>query len=127
MEAFDIFKCISDRQRLRILNLLSSGPLCVCHLQELLEVAQVKMSKQLSGMRQIGLVDCRREGTWMIYHLKEPIPPLLSTNLEHILTASGEECNELQSDLQARHKLITSIINQDIECPSLVCEDSNCC
>ena len=47
MEASEIYKCIADPQRLRILNLLEAGPLCVCHMQEILEVPQVKMSKQL--------------------------------------------------------------------------------
>ena len=38
MEASEIYKCIADPQRLRILNLLEAGPLCVCHMQEILEV-----------------------------------------------------------------------------------------
>ena len=83
MEASEIYKCIADPQRLRILNLLEAGPLCVCHMQEILEVPQVKMSKQLSSMKQLGLLKAHREGTWMIYklvdlsliHISEPTRP----------------------------------------------------
>ena len=74
MEVSELYKCIADSQRLRILNLLEAGPLCVCHLQELLDAAQVKISKQLAGMKQLGLIDAKREGTWMIYHLNQPLP-----------------------------------------------------
>src|SRR5437899_8387096 len=40
-ELIQIFQCFCDETRLRILNVLSRGPLCVCHLQDLLEQPQV--------------------------------------------------------------------------------------
>ena len=64
-----IYQCFCDETRLRILNLLSRGPLCVCHLQTLLDEAQVKISKHLSYLREKGLVDAERHQNWMIYAL----------------------------------------------------------
>lgn len=127
MEASDIYKCISDPQRLRILNLLEAGPLCVCHLQELLNESQVKMSKQLSNMKQLGLIESHREGTWMIYKLIEPIEGLLKANLTYLRDAKCAECNQLQRDLLNRGKLILRITKTEDDCPVTVCEQIGCC
>jgi ArsR family transcriptional regulator len=127
MEASDIYKCITDLQRLRILNLLEAGPLCVCHLQEILEASQVKISKQLASIKQLGLVHATREGTWMIYHLNQPPPELLIANLDHLRRARSKECTLLQEDLKARTTLVELLSNQSADCPKPVCESIGCC
>jgi len=125
MEATDLYKCLVDPQRLRILNLLEAGPLCVCHLQELLDESQVKISKQLAYLKQNGLAEARREGTWMIYHLAGE-HPLLLANLDHLRSAECAECNQLQHDLAARGKLILRITDADAYCPDNVCRHLGC-
>lgn len=127
MEASEIYKCIADPQRLRILNLLEAGALCVCHLQEILGVPQVKMSKQLAAMKQLGLIKSSREGTWMIYSLIEPVHGLIHTNLNYLREAECTECNQLQVDLVQRGQLILRITQADVECPESVCEKIGCC
>ena len=127
MEASKLFKCIADPQRLRILNLLEVGPLCVCHLQELLDASQVKISKQLASMKQLDLIDATREGTWMIYHLKGTLPGLLQSNIDYLRTANCAECNQLQKDLKARKKLVQSLSKSPVDCPEPVCESIGCC
>ncbi|ADE54781.1 ArsR/SmtB family transcription factor [Coraliomargarita akajimensis] len=127
MEASDIYKCIADDQRLRILNLLEGGPLCVCHIQEILEAPQVKISKQLSTMKALDLIYSAREGTWMVYHLTTPMPPLLRTNLDHLRQADCAECNQLQRDLKARRALVARLRQQPDACPEPVSESITCC
>jgi len=127
MEASEIYKCIADPQRLRILNLLEAGALCVCHLQELLKVPQVKMSKQLASMKQLGLVESHREGTWMLYSLAEPLNGLVRANLNYLREAECTECNQLQRDLINRAKLILRITEKTNECPESVCQQIGCC
>jgi len=109
MEASEIYKCMTDLQRLRILNLLEAGALCVCHLQEILDETQVKISKQLAYMKQFGLIQSKREGNWMIYSLETPIPPLLLANLKHLRDADCAECNTLQADLKAQAQIVAAI------------------
>jgi ArsR family transcriptional regulator len=127
MEASDLYKCIADPQRLRILNLFEAGALCVCHLQELLDVPQVKMSKQLAYMKQLGLIESTREGTWMIYSLVRPVSGLLVTNINYLRAAECEDCNQLQNDLVNREKLILRITQHAEDCPESVCERIDCC
>ena len=81
MELVRIYECLCDHTRLRILNLLSKGPLCVCHFQEVLREPQVKISKQLGYLRERGLVECERQGNWMIYSLPAKQPRELAANL----------------------------------------------
>jgi ArsR family transcriptional regulator len=76
-----IYRCLCDPTRLRILNLLHDGELCVCHIQEILGEPQVKVSKHLAYLRAHGLVESRKEANWMIYRLPTKPSPELSANL----------------------------------------------
>lgn len=77
--AFDIgtfFQALSDPTRLRLLNLLADGEVCVCHLVDVLGTNQPKVSRHLAYLRRAGLVTARRQGTWMHYRMVEPSEPL---------------------------------------------------
>jgi ArsR family transcriptional regulator len=69
MELIRIYECLCDATRLRILHLLTKGPLCVCHLQVILGEPQAKVSKHLGYLRRHGLVDAHRNGNWRVYRL----------------------------------------------------------
>ncbi len=64
-----LFKALGDETRLRIVALLSHGELCVCHLEEALRLSQPKVSRHLATLRSAGVVEHRREGTWVYYRL----------------------------------------------------------
>jgi len=67
-----IFKALADTTRLRLAVLLAqSGETCVCHLAQALGERDYKISRHLGVMRSAGLVEARREGTWMHYRLSE--------------------------------------------------------
>lgn len=69
MNLVQIYRCLCDETRLRILHLLQQGPLCVCHFQEVLQLPQVAVSKHLARLRRTGMVEARRHEQWMIYSL----------------------------------------------------------
>ena len=66
------FKALSDPTRLRLLNLLSEGEVCVCHLGEALRIVQPKVSRHLACLKKAGLVAARRDGLWIHYRWAEP-------------------------------------------------------
>lgn len=68
----ELFKALADETRLRILNLLVRGELCVCDIMAVLAIGQSKASRHLACLRNAGLVNDRREGVWMHYSLAEP-------------------------------------------------------
>ena len=64
-----ITKALADENRVRILAALNHGELCVCQLIELLALAPSTVSKHLSVLRNSRLIDSRKQGRWMYYHL----------------------------------------------------------
>jgi ArsR family transcriptional regulator len=81
MKLVQIYQCLCDETRLRILNLLGGGELCVCHIQSVLGEPQVKVSKHLAYLKRRGLVSAQREANWMIYGLPGRPSGELSANL----------------------------------------------
>ncbi|MDP8247644.1 MAG: metalloregulator ArsR/SmtB family transcription factor [Candidatus Tritonobacter lacicola] len=67
-----LFKSLSNETRLRVLILLSRRELCVCEIEEALELSQSRISRHLTVLRNAGLVVDRREGTWIYYRLAPP-------------------------------------------------------
>ncbi|MFP4260714.1 MAG: ArsR/SmtB family transcription factor [Opitutales bacterium] len=128
MDSITIYKCLCDRQRLRILNLLGGGPLCVCHLMELLDSDQVKMSKQLRYMRELGMVKGERQAQWMVYRLAEPTHPLLDENLKCLQDCGGEDLG-FRQDLKRREELIDRLRQEGSGCSEslLARQKVRCC
>ena len=94
-----IFKAFSDPSRLRILHLLLQQPLCVCHLQELLDLPQVNVSQDLAYLRKAGLVDFTRVQTWKVYRLRSPRLREVELSLR-CLAESAQSDPILSSDLK---------------------------
>jgi len=69
LELIQIYKCLCDRTRLRILHLLTHGELCVCHFQTILGLEQVPISKHLAYLREHRMVETHRHAQWVIYRL----------------------------------------------------------
>ena len=65
----EVYNCLCDETRLRIVHLLAKSPLCVCHVQDILGLTQVAASKHLAYLRRHGMVESRRHEQWMIYSL----------------------------------------------------------
>ena len=85
-----IFRALSDRTRLRILNLLKGGEMCVCDLVDILEVPQPTASRHLSYLRKAGLVTARKAGHWNYYRLATNRRPFF----ERLRACLGVCCQE---------------------------------
>lgn len=66
-----LFRALGDETRIRIVALLSHGELCVCHVESALAISQPNCSRQLGILKSAGVVDSRREGTWVYYRIVE--------------------------------------------------------
>ena len=64
---------LADKTRLRLLNLMRDGEVCVCFFSEVLNESQPKISRHLAYLRNAGIVEARREGKWMHYSIIEPV------------------------------------------------------
>jgi ArsR family transcriptional regulator, arsenate/arsenite/antimonite-responsive transcriptional repressor len=83
----NVFAALADETRRRILGLLASGEICVCHIHEALDVPQSTASRHLAHLRKAGLVATRREGLWVHYRLADLDDPAVAGVLRSTLAA----------------------------------------
>lgn len=68
-----MFKALGDPVRLRLLSLIASrggGEICVCDLTPRFDLTGPTISHHLRVLREAGLIDCERRGTWVYYWLQ---------------------------------------------------------
>lgn len=94
-----VFRALCDRTRLRILNLLRSGELCVCDLVAVLDVPQPTASRHLAYLRKAGLVTARKEGLWHYYRLM-PASTTFHERLLECVEAAVAIAPELEADVE---------------------------
>src|SRR5262245_23232475 len=71
------FKALGDPVRLRLMSMIASAPdgeVCVCELTPGFELSGPTISHHLKILREAGLVDAERRGTWVYYR---PRPDIL--------------------------------------------------
>ncbi len=69
----EIFKALSDVNRLKIIDMLSCGELCICDLIEGLELSQPTISHHMKILKQAGLVRSNKNGKWTIYSINKDV------------------------------------------------------
>lgn len=99
-----LFSALADRTRLRVLNLLSCGEVCVCYFVELLDESQPKVSRHLAYLRRAGVVNARRDGKWIHYSIARPADPTVAAVLDSTLAAL-ERDKQMQRDRAALEKV----------------------
>lgn len=103
-----LFSALADRTRLRILNILSRGEVCVCYFVELLDETQPKISRHLAYLRRAGVVTARRDGKWIHYSLVRPESPQLAAVLDSTLQAAAAE-RQMQRDRLALERTCCAV------------------
>ena len=86
----EILKAAADPTRLRLLNLLRLGSICVCDLQAVLRIPQPTVSRHLAALRHAGLVSDVRKGTRIVYSLT----PAVTTQVEALHDLLDRCCPE---------------------------------
>lgn len=79
-----LHEACGDPARLRLLNLLAAGELCVCDLQELTGESQPYVSRHLARLRAAGLVEVERKGKFAYYRL-QPLRTHAQRQLDAVL------------------------------------------
>lgn len=103
----ELLKAAADPTRLRILNLLREGAVCVSELQAVLALPQSTTSRHLATLRHTGLAVGNRRGTHAFYSLA----PALSEELEAFHALLGRLC-ACDHHLQADNQRLRELLNQ---------------
>jgi ArsR family transcriptional regulator, arsenate/arsenite/antimonite-responsive transcriptional repressor len=86
-----MFKALGDDVRLRIVALLSHGELCVCHIQEALELTQSNASRHLGILRAADVVEADRRDKWVYYRLAEQEDSGCARQLKGLVSAFAKK------------------------------------
>ncbi|MCC0648693.1 ArsR/SmtB family transcription factor [Clostridioides sp. ZZV15-6598] len=93
-----LFKALSDETRLKILNILSGNELCACDILDEVNITQPTLSYHMKILNSCGLVNSRKDGSWIKYTLK------------------NEKINELKEFLMEVDSIKEKIFKNDDRC-----------
>lgn len=82
-----LFKALGDPVRLRLISLIAchdGGEACVCELTDAFDVSPATISHHLKVLRQAGLVEAERRGTWVYYRAKPDVLARMSAVLDEV-------------------------------------------
>ena len=96
----ELFQALADRTRLRLLNLMADGEVCVCFLVEVLGEAQPKISRHLAYLRSAGLARTRRDAKWVNYTIARPQDATVRAAFDAVM-ATLKADREMQGDRAA--------------------------
>lgn len=97
-----IAKALADDNRVRTLMFLRGGELCVCQVIEMLQLAPSTVSKHLAILRQAGLIESRKEGRWIYYHLPEERSRLVERALRWVHESLERDKTTLKDDRELK-------------------------
>ncbi|KGJ48559.1 ArsR family transcriptional regulator [Clostridium sp. NCR] len=114
MELIQLLKALSDETRLRILNILRDGPLCVCEIEAILEISQSNASRHLSKLTNASLVNYYKEAKFIYYKLDHETLKQYSF-IQNILD------NELDKDkkLKYDYEILKAYKNANLSCDTV--------
>lgn len=64
-----IFKALSDSTRIEIVEMIKCEELCACNILKMLSITQPTLSYHMKMLKDVGIVKCRKKGSWMHYSL----------------------------------------------------------
>jgi DNA-binding transcriptional ArsR family regulator len=98
----ELFKALGHPARVRALEVLAEGERTVGELQRLVGIESSHVSQQLGVLRRAGLVTTRREGSSVVYALKDPLVAELLGVAKRLLMAVLAETRDLLAELTAQ-------------------------
>jgi ArsR family transcriptional regulator len=112
-ELAPLFKALGDPVRLRLLSLIAAADeVCVCDLTDAFDLTGATISHHLRVLRESGLVDCERRGTWVYYWLQRGVldqlggllatVPAASAHQDPLISEDGDVVRMLADPLRAR-------------------------
>jgi ArsR family transcriptional regulator len=115
-----VFKALADTTRLRILALLLTGEVCVCHIHGSLKISQPKASRHLAYLRKAGLVETRREGLWIQYRMAALSDGVLQT-VQRTVMHSLRHVDVVRKDVARLEKLTGCCLPAEADVSTFAC------
>ncbi len=106
------FKALSDSNRLRILKMLQTRPLCVCEITDILKLATSTVSQHLKILKEAGFIIEEKDGKWVNYLINpRPTDPRISsllTSLDYWIAEESVIISDKKKVMEADRNVICS-------------------
>ena len=90
-EYVSVFKALSDETRIRIVKLLCDGEQCAGNLLRFFDITQPTLSYHIKILTECGLLNARKEGTWVFYSINPQVGAMVKCFLDD---AAADSCKE---------------------------------
>ncbi|CEQ29949.1 ArsR family transcriptional regulator [[Clostridium] sordellii] len=114
MKIVQILKALGDETRIKIINILRNGPLCVCEIEAILEITQSNASRHLNKLMNANLVTYYKEAKYVYYKLNED-----TLNEYSFIKAILEDGLEKEKKLKLDYDILVNYKDAGLTCETV--------
>lgn len=115
MKIVQILKALGDETRIKIINILRNGPLCVCEIEAILEITQSNASRHLNKLMNANLVTYYKEAKYVYYKLNED-----TLNEYSFIKAILEDGLEKEEKLKLDYDILVNYKDAGLTCETVI-------
>ncbi len=104
-ETVNVFKALSDPNRIRIVKMLGERELCLCEVREVLGLSNSTVSKHLSVLRDAGILLDSKDGKWVNFKLNDKPQNRFAISIIDFLRNSFDDDETIKKDLKLVRKV----------------------
>lgn len=125
VDLIQMLKALADETRVRILNILKDGELCVCEIETVLNISQSNASRHLTKLTNAKIIDYYKVNKYVYYKVNEDTIKGFSF-INEIIRKHAVNLEKCKKDLQRLKKYKESGLNCDDLKEGKVCFNNNC-
>jgi ArsR family transcriptional regulator len=104
MDILEIYKALSDINRIKIINILLEKELCVCEVEAVLDMNQSNVSRHLNKLKYANMVKARKESQWVYYSIDDKFLQDYPHLIKHLKNAFNKN-EDLVNDIETLREL----------------------
>jgi ArsR family transcriptional regulator len=109
-EEVNVFKALSDPNRIRIIKMLTERELCMCEVREILGLSNSTVSQHLTILRNAGLLLDSKEGKWVNFRLNNKSESQFIRSVIRLVQDSFDDDETIQKDANTVHQVDRTLI-----------------
>lgn len=121
-----LYKALGDETRLTIIKRLAEQEMCVCEINDILNMSQPAVSHHLRILKQAGLVKISREGKWTYYSLNpEVFAEVFKDEADEVILSYAQPIKKIVDGMKPSLIRTSPEVCEELEKKALKCESTN--